>query len=347
MIMTDGTPTRADDARILRELEELVKETFLLWDEKRVGFSWRHYYFNHTQRVRMLSLSIGRNEGADLRKLEYAALLHDITKRYDGSFLTDKNGKRVVDEDGFWRNEVLPPNPSKSNIVTQLYEEYDQAYKLHNVSGALIAGMILRRYGFPDDFCDGVSSIILTHLKPSESSAEKMRTFNSNLEGRILYETDTIDSNLGLVAFFRNIGIHTYNMVRRAGKADLKQYIEGIPRWLDMKEDFLPRMQTDTGRKIGEARQKRNWEIWSQIAQEKEDFELNETYGILGIVKYFMSCCEDPNLQEQMAYVKDEWVPERKRMLASEDSRKEAAERSLNSAINFHSLLAREIRGEI
>ena len=345
--MTSGAPTRSDDARILSELEEVVKETFLLWNEKRVGFSWRHYYFNHTQRVRNLSLAIGREEGADLRKLEYAALLHDITKRYDGGFLTDKDGKRIVDEDGFWRNEMLPPDPSKSNIVTQLYEKYDQASKLHNVSGAFIAGMILRGYGFSEDFCDGVGSVVLTHLRPSELSTEKMREFNRNLEGRILYEADTIDSNLGLVAFFRNIGIHTYNMVRRAGKTDLKGYVEGIPRWLDMKEDFLPRMQTDTGRKMGEARQIRNRDVWSQIAQEREDFELNEVYGILGVVKYFMSCCEDPNLQEQMTYVKNEWIPERRIMIASENSRREAAERSLNSAMEFHSLLAKEIQGEI
>ena len=345
--MVGGTPTPSDDARILGELEELVKETFLLWDEKRVGFSWRHYYFNHTQRVRMLSLSIGKHEGADLRKLEYATLMHDITKRYDGKILSDKDGKRIVDEDGFWRNEMLPPNPGKSNVVTQLYEEHDQAYKIHNESGAFIARMILRGYGFPEDFCDGVGSIIRTHLKPSESNSEKTREFNENLEGRILYEADTIDSNLGLVAFFRNIGIHTYNMLQRTGKAELRDYIEGIPRWLNMKEDFLPRMQTETGRKRGGTRQKRNRKMWSLIELEKEDFELNEKYGILGIVKYFMSCCDDPNMQEQMAYVEDEWISERKAMLVNENSRREAAERSLNSAIDFHSLLAKEIRGEI
>ena len=345
--MAVSGPARTDDAWILEELEKLVRETFLLWDEKRVGFSWRHYYFNHTQRVRMLSLSIGREEGADLRKLEYAALLHDITKRYDGKFLTDKDGRRVVDKDGFWKNETLLPNPNKGNIVTQLYEEYHQTGKLHNISGAFIAGMLLRRYGFPENFCDSVSSIIAAHLKPSESSTKKTWEFNRNLEGRILYEADTIDANLGMVAFFRNIGIHTYNMVERTGKADLREYIEGIPRWLNMKEDFLPRMQTDTGRKMGEARQRRNWEIWSQIEQEKENFELNETYGILGVVKYFMSCCQDPNLQEQMSYLENEWIPERRRMLINENSRRGDAERSLRSAINFHSLLAREIRGEI
>ena len=345
--MVVGVPAPSDDARILKELEELIRETFMLWDEKRVGFSWRHYFFNHTQRVRALSLSIAEREGADLRKLEYGALMHDIVKRYDGNILTDKDGRRVVDEDGFWRNETLPPNPNKSNIVTQLYERHDQANELHNISGALIAGIILRDYGFPEDFCEGVSSVVRTHLKPSESNAEKTRQFNSNLEGRILYEADTIDSNLGLVAFFRNIGIHTHSMSQRTGKAELSDYIEGIPRWLDMKEDFLPRMQTETGLKRGKARQKQNWEMWSWIEKEKEDFELNEIYGILGIIKHFMSCCEDPNMQEQMAYVENEWIPERRTMLAGENSRSEAAERSLNSAINFHSLLAKEIRGEI
>ncbi len=136
-------------------------------------------------------------------------------------------------------------------------------------------------------------------------------------------------------------------MLQRNGKAELSEYIEGIPRWLNMKEDFLPRMQTDTGGKWGAARQKRNWEIWSLIEKEKENFELNEKYGILGIVKYFMSCCDDPNMQEQMDYIESEWVPEREKMLSSENSGRDAAERSLNSAIDFHSLLAKEIKGEL
>jgi hypothetical protein len=136
-------------------------------------------------------------------------------------------------------------------------------------------------------------------------------------------------------------------MLKRTGRTDLREYIDGIPRWLNMKEDFLPRMQTDTGLRMGEAQQKRNWEMWSQIEQEKENFELNEKYGILGIVKYFMSCCEGPNLRKQMAYVENEWIPKRKIMIASENSRREIAQRSLNRAVDFHSLLAKEIRGEI
>ncbi len=64
-------------------------------------------------------------------------------------------------------------------------------------------------------------------------------------------------------------------------------------------------------------------------------------------MKYLMSCCEDPNMQEQMAYVENEWLTERKVMLVNENSAREAAERSLNSAIDFHLLLAKEIQGEL
>ena len=83
--------------RHLKEIEDLVRETFSLWDEKRQGFSWRNYYWNHTSRVRALCLEIGRREGADLEKLAYAATLHDITKRYDGRILTDENGRRITE----------------------------------------------------------------------------------------------------------------------------------------------------------------------------------------------------------------------------------------------------------
>ena len=122
-----------NDQEILDRLNELVKETFLLWDEDWVDFSWRYYYFEHTQRVRALSLEIGRHEDADLRKLEYAAILHDITKRYDGKILRDSQGRRILDENGLWRNELLMPK--RENIVTKLYREFDQFHKLHNVSG--------------------------------------------------------------------------------------------------------------------------------------------------------------------------------------------------------------------
>ena len=52
-------------------------------------------------------------------------------------------------------------------------------------------------------------------------------------------------------------------------------------------------------------------------------------------------------MREQMAYVENEWLPERRTMLVNENSRRKAAEQSLNSATAFHSLLEKEIRGEL
>ena len=219
-----------DDQAVLKELAELVKETFLLWDEVWVGFSWKHYFFDHTQRVRALSLEIGRREGADLRKLEYASLLHDITKRYDGNILRDNQGKRVLDENGFWRNELLMPK--RENLVTRLYREHNQLHELHNLSGALIAKEILESYGFSQDFSTSVSSIIEGHLKPDPLEGEALPNI---LERKILYEADTIDANLGLIAFYRNIQIHTHSAIVEKGVADLRQYVDRIRPWVKTK----------------------------------------------------------------------------------------------------------------
>jgi hypothetical protein len=273
--------------------------------------------------------------------------LHDITKRYDGNFLTDKDGKRVFNEDGLWLNEMLYPNPNKGNIITQLYKEHELDYKIHNVSGGVIAKNLLKSYGLPDDFCDAVASSIVNHLRPIETSSEKHNDFMNDLEGRIIYEADTMDSNLGLMAFFRNIGIHTHFAVQRNGNYDLKEYLSGIPKWLDMKDDFIPSMQTQTGKEIGKARQQRNRDVWNLIEKELENPDLNEKYGIIGIVKYFMSCHEDPSMSAQVDHVENVWIPERKGMLANENSRRAMAEESLNRAMSFHSLMIKEMLGEI
>jgi len=48
-----------------------------------------------------------------------------------------------------------------------------------------------------------------------------------------------------------------------------------------------------------------------------------------------------------MDYVENKWIPEREKMLPGENSGRKAAERSLNSAVDFHSLLTKEIKGEL
>ena len=105
--------------QVLNELETLVADTFGLWEHNRVGFQWRHYTWNHTMRVRAMSMELGRREGGDVKLLEVAGTLHDITKRYDGVILTDDNGKRILDHNGFWLNEMLSPAGTLSLIFTK------------------------------------------------------------------------------------------------------------------------------------------------------------------------------------------------------------------------------------
>ena len=54
-------------------------------------------------------------------------------------------GERVLDEEGFWRNEMLMPD--RSNWVTKLYDELELQGLIHHVSGAVITDRVLGEYG--------------------------------------------------------------------------------------------------------------------------------------------------------------------------------------------------------
>lgn len=311
-----------------------------MWDEVWVGFSWKNYFFEHTLRVRALSLEMGRREGADLRKLEYASLLHDITKRYDGNILRDNQGKRALDEDGFWRNELLMPK--RENLVTKLYREHNQLHRLHNLSGALIAKEILESYGFPEDFCTSVSSIIEGHLKPVSIGVEAVPDV---LERRILYEADTMDANLGLIAFYRNIHIYTHSATSEKGAADLRQYVDRIRPWVQTKTPFLERMATTTGIHIAKERYERIEDFASRILEEREtDSSQSLEYGLLGIVRYFMEHNQDPCLQDEMSYLLTNWIPQRERMLKTVTNPR--TKLVFKNAVDFCELMSREIEGK-
>jgi hypothetical protein len=330
----------AYDKTLLKRLEELVKETFLLWDEIWVGFSWRHYHLNHTQRVRALSLEIGKLEGADLRKLEYSALLHDITKRYDGEVLTDSQGKQILDENGFWHNELLMPK--RENLITRLYSELDLFGKLHNVSGALIAEKLLNYYDLPNSFSSSVGSIIRSHLNPD---MHKERASDSDaLEKRILYEADTIDSNIGLPAFYRNVQIRTHYVKIEKGVNDLEEYVSHIDPWIISKTSFLDRIKTKTGKEKATRRINEMKRISRQIEKERKlSLSKGIKYGLLGIIKEFMDSNEDPNLQDEMSFLKNTWIPQRGRMLKTKEDPKSQA--IFEEAEKFCSLMLREIDG--
>lgn len=329
-----------EDEAVLRGLNELVRETFLLWDEIWVGFSWRHYYFNHTQRVRALSLELGRREGADLRKLEYSAVLHDITKRYDGKALTNSQGKRILDENGFWHSELLMPK--RENSVTKLYRELNQFGNLHNVSGASVAKKLLESYGLPSSFCSSVGSIIRSHLNPDVYEDESSPA--DILEKRILYEADTIDANIGLPAFYRNVQIRTHYARAEKGRSDLEEYIGHIQPWIDGKTLFLDKMETKAGKHVARRRLDRMRKISCQITRElDEDSRLGLSYGLLGIIREFMDRSQDPNLQDAMSFLSNSWIPRRRRMLKTKRDPK--ARLIFREAEEFCSLLLGEIDG--
>ena len=65
---------------VIRSLEDVVRGRLAGWPAEWMGFHWPGYTYEHTLRVRDLSLSIARQLGADERIVEWAGLLHDIGK---------------------------------------------------------------------------------------------------------------------------------------------------------------------------------------------------------------------------------------------------------------------------
>lgn len=330
---------------VLAEVEALVKETFDLWDVVRVGFSWRNYYMNHTYRIRNMSVQMAAAEGGDPELLEMAAILHDITKRYDGNILTGPDGKRVLDEEGFWRNEMVMPD--RSNWVTKLYDELELEGLIHHVSGAVITDRVLGEFGFEAPYRETVAEVVRGHLKPTTLSEAEFNHRYRLAESRILYDADTIDPNVGLTAFYRNIQISAGGWLRRGETPDLEAYVRGLPRWVGMKDEFIDHMLTARGREIAAERQRRNRELCAQLQEELDAFALNEAYGMLGCVRYLMTDAEDPSLHRHARGLREQWLPEREQALAEERVHdRSAAGESLQRARGFIGLLEAEIAGQ-
>jgi putative nucleotidyltransferase with HDIG domain len=323
------------------EIERLVVETFSLWDVRRVGFSWRKYYLDHTRQVQSLALRMARELDADPVQLRHAAILHDITKRYDGAILKDGEGKNVLDGEGFWLNETV--RPDRRSWITELYERLGLQGQIHHVSGAVMTDAVLQEFGLEQGFIGPVSKIVRGHLKgkvPPEVHDERYR----EVEVRILYDADTIDPNVGLTAFYRNIQINAGSALGRGEPIDLRTYVENLPRWVTMKDNFREQMLTERGREICDERQARNREVMRQLGEELSDEALNRRYGLLGVLEYLFTNPEDPSLHAHAAGLREEWLPERERMLAAEDEldRSLAAE-ALERSRHFSRMLQGEI----
>ena len=305
-----------DGSAPVADLERLLQETYDLWEAGWVGFNWRGYTYDHVQRVRGLALNLGGQEGADADVLALSGLLHDITKPYDGPYITDATGKRVVDAEGYWRNEPRPP--SRSNAVTDLYDALGLAGQPHNRSGARMARVLLERRGLPDGLIARVAVTIEHHLRPPQDAPP---------ESRCLYDADTIDANIGLPAFVRNIYINLHfhdlrhpdsppiaELLERAPLAYLRPYIsEQLPTWAQGKRrDFIPRLLTDSGCRLALERLGclRGW--FARFARELE--ALGQTSEVssacLDVLLYYMrgyTRREDPSIARLTDELADCW----------------------------------------
>lgn len=302
-----------DHQALLAELSDLLRDTYYCWDEDWVGFSWRNYTYDHVQRVRALALEMGKRAGAAL-PLNYAALLHDITKSYDGEIVM-KEGKRVLDENGFWRNETLLP--ARQNLVARIYEERGLRGTVHSISGAIVATELLKPHGFDEPFLAHVREIIGTHLKVDPA--------RSSLEGKLLYDADTIDANVGLPAFYRNIQITAHRLDEQYAQAGecfsdyiaknletfLAPYLrESVPNWIDGKRnDFVGRMTTEWGREVIVSRIERFRRHLDELQRELDYFEDAVKSGRLAIVKRFFSHRDQPRLSVELDYLEKQWLP--------------------------------------
>jgi len=304
-------------SEISHSLYQLLRQTYASWDAGWVTFTWRAYTYDHVQRVRRLALNLCAQEGGDLVATELAALLHDITKPYDGEIIVDGQGRRIVDERGFWRNH--PRLPARHNKVTQLYDHLGLAGTLHNESGAVIAQHLLPEYGFGEDTCRLVAKAIQHHLQPPD---------DATTEGLCLFDADTIDANIGMPSFVRNIYIHLhlYDLRKEPGTADiaeilqirpmayLRPYItDQLPSWVAGKRrDFIPRLRTESGHALALRRLKRLDRLFSYLEQEVTTSGENRKRSCLQAVMHFITHTDDPSIARETAFLADGWLREAK-----------------------------------
>lgn len=298
---------------LIAELDELVAETYRLWDSGWVTFNWRSYTYDHVQRVRGLARTLCMREEGDPLVCELASLLHDITKPYDGEHVVDAEGKRVVDANGFWHNAPRPP--ARSNEVTALYDALGLAGQLHNVSGAVVAEHLLRRRGVDAVTCERVAQAIHDHLRTPSGAP---------VESCCLSDADTIDANIGLPAFVRNIYIHLHFRDQRLAPGDvptdvllreapldyLRPYIcESLPLWSEGKQrDFVPALFTAAGVRIAQERLAALTAAWDLLRRELDAFEVASKRGAMAVVLHFMRHRDDPSIAEETTCLCETWL---------------------------------------
>ena len=204
-------------------------------------------------------------------------------------------------------------------------------------------------YDFDPDFVQAATAVVLAHLKPMNLTAEDFKLLYNRIENQILYDADTMDPNVGYTAFFRNIHIHSHFALQR-GNFDLEDYVRNLPRWINSKQEFVDKLLTESSRQVAQARQDRNQHLFLQMVDELDDMEINRKYGLLGIIEYFVGETEDPHFLNQLDYLTNEWLPQRRHWLAEEEkdaSARDRAQAAIDRVDEFLTLMTRESQGEL
>jgi len=296
----------------ITELDALVKHTCQLWEPGWVAYNWRGYTYDHIQRVRGLAVTLAEREAADCETVETAALLHDVTKPYDGDYLTDSQGKRLVDGDGYWISATR--EPVGQNEVTLLYDRLALRGQVHSRSAAAVAWHLLRKRGVGHDVRNRVAEAVQEHLGPSS---------DASIEARCLYDADLIDANIGLPAFIRHIYIHRHfydtrrapgqsafhALMESAARNYLEPYVrEALSRWIEGKErDFPPQLRTEAGLGIAHERLLRIRLVARDLTLELEDWDAGVRYGSLAVMLYLLGRSDDPSIAEEVAVLSNGW----------------------------------------
>jgi putative nucleotidyltransferase with HDIG domain len=297
---------------LVRDLRKLAAETYLLWEPGWVTFNWREYTYDHVERAVALASGLAGPESADADIVRLAALLHDITKSYDGDYVTDDAGQRVVDGNGNWHNLLRPP--VGQNKVTALFDALSLSGQMHNESGAAVASELLRQYGLDDSTRLRVMATIRDHLAPpADAPAESL----------CLYDADTIDANIGLPAFVRNmyINLHFFELrnpgacaldetLRKAPLDYLRPYVtEKLKPWAQGKmRDFVPKLRTASARQLALARLGRLDKTFSDLAAELDEPVPPLHQGRLAVVLHYMRHREGASIAAETRYLSSEWL---------------------------------------
>ena len=248
-----------------------------------------------------MALTLCEQEKGDPVVTELAALLHDITKPFDGEIIADQDGNRIIDSAGHWHNAIR--RPPRQNEVTKLYDSLGLTGQLHSESGATLAHRLLVDRDVNEPTAAHVARTIREHLHPPPSAA---------IESRCLYDADTIDANIGLPAFVRNIyiNLHFHDRRKEAGTPSIAETLrdspedfvcpyvrDNLPRWsAGKRKDFVPRLTTSYGRSIALARLDRLDSALDCFAQELAEFGSNSERGCLSVMLHYMHRRDDPSI---------------------------------------------------